>query len=98
MVGSMYAKDPSLNYICCHTKHHTTFGNSWGHKHVEFDVKIGGTIGYLLNSNLVKMKYSPLLQRFECYYGKAGVFTIDGDAGFLNVRISLCFLLDLPDG
>ncbi|KAF6747003.1 hypothetical protein DFP72DRAFT_1075827 [Ephemerocybe angulata] len=41
---------PTLNWVICHPAHTTRFsgeqGVSWGHSHVEFDIKIGGTIGY----------------------------------------------------
>ncbi|KAF8070714.1 hypothetical protein FPV67DRAFT_1038537 [Lyophyllum atratum] len=41
---------PEFNWVVCHTKHRTkwkgTKGVDWGHDHKEFDVKIGGTIGY----------------------------------------------------
>ncbi|RDB14946.1 hypothetical protein Hypma_016156 [Hypsizygus marmoreus] len=50
LVGQLNAKDPKLNYVICHTKHTTAFdgvsGKDWGHSHQEFDVKIGGTVGY----------------------------------------------------
>ncbi|KAG6902767.1 hypothetical protein C0995_011915 [Termitomyces sp. Mi166 len=41
---------PEFNWIACHTKHRTKFtgvkGKDWGHDHHEFDIKVGGTIGY----------------------------------------------------
>ncbi|KAF8079373.1 hypothetical protein FPV67DRAFT_115230 [Lyophyllum atratum] len=49
-VGKMNKQNPKFNYIMCHTKHTTAFdgkqGVDWGHTHQEFDIKIGGTIGY----------------------------------------------------
>ncbi|KAF9465411.1 hypothetical protein BDZ94DRAFT_1234573 [Collybia nuda] len=50
LVGDMRAKSPQFNWVICHTKHKTAFdgtrGKDWGHSHQEFDVKIGGTVGY----------------------------------------------------
>jgi len=70
LVGDMSHNNPAFNYVVCHTKHTTAFdgveGTDWGHSHQEFDVKVGGTIGY------------------EIYYLKSGVFTRQGDGGFLN--------------
>ncbi|TEB28225.1 hypothetical protein FA13DRAFT_1794209 [Coprinellus micaceus] len=41
---------PEFNWVICHVAHRTEFdGNKdehWGHRHQEFDVKIGGNIGY----------------------------------------------------
>ncbi|KAG6920223.1 hypothetical protein DXG01_004992 [Tephrocybe rancida] len=41
---------PQFNWIAIHTKHRTNFkgvrGTDWDHSHKEFDVKVGGTIGY----------------------------------------------------
>ncbi|KAF5354341.1 hypothetical protein D9756_007325 [Leucocoprinus leucothites] len=41
---------PDFNWVACHTKHETQFdgeqGKDWGHQHQEFDIQIGGTIGY----------------------------------------------------
>lgn len=40
-----------MNYVVCHTKHTKAFdgkeGTDWGHSHQEFDVKVGGTIGFV---------------------------------------------------
>lgn len=50
LVGKMNAKNPKFNYVICHTKHKTAFdgkqGTDWGHSHQEFDIKVGGTVGY----------------------------------------------------
>ncbi|KAF4574279.1 hypothetical protein EYR36_005612 [Pleurotus pulmonarius] len=50
LVGKLHAQHPNFNWIACHTKHDTKFdgkrGVDWDHRHQEFDVKIGGTIGY----------------------------------------------------
>lgn len=49
VVGDLSAKDPSLNYVICHTKHEYNWdgvqGQDWSHSHQEFDIQIGGTIG-----------------------------------------------------
>jgi len=41
---------PLYNWVICHTKHETHFdgvqGKDWEHSHQEFDIKLGGTIGY----------------------------------------------------
>ncbi|KAF5380436.1 hypothetical protein D9615_004667 [Tricholomella constricta] len=41
---------PQFNWAICHTKHRHKFkgvrGKDWDHEHKEFDVIIGGTIGY----------------------------------------------------
>ncbi|PFH46858.1 hypothetical protein AMATHDRAFT_68961 [Amanita thiersii Skay4041] len=50
VVDQLKAKNPHLNYVVCHTKHTYKWdgqrGKDWDHSHQEFDVKIGGTIGY----------------------------------------------------
>ncbi|RDB14945.1 hypothetical protein Hypma_016158 [Hypsizygus marmoreus] len=50
LVNALNSKSPKLNYVICHTKHSTAFegtkGTDWGHAHQEFDIKVGGTIGY----------------------------------------------------
>ncbi|KAG9219668.1 hypothetical protein CCMSSC00406_0006010 [Pleurotus cornucopiae] len=50
LVGKLHAQHPNFNWIACHTKHDTKFdgkrGVDWDHRHQEFDVKIGGTVGY----------------------------------------------------
>ncbi|KAJ8456573.1 hypothetical protein ONZ45_g3123 [Pleurotus djamor] len=50
LVGQMHAQHPDFNWIICHTKHDYKFdgqrGKDWDHRHQEFDIKIGGTIGY----------------------------------------------------
>ncbi|KAJ8508617.1 hypothetical protein ONZ45_g9128 [Pleurotus djamor] len=50
LVREMRKKYPSYNWVVCHTKHETKFkgqkGKDWDHRHEEFDVKFGGTIGY----------------------------------------------------
>ncbi|KAF9458891.1 hypothetical protein BDZ94DRAFT_1312867 [Collybia nuda] len=70
VVDKLSAKDPSFNYVVCHTEHKTAFdgaeGKDWGHSHQEVDVQIGGTIG------------------FEIYHLKSGKFTRVGDGGYLN--------------
>ncbi len=46
----MFQKYPDFNFVICHTKHSYTWdgnrGQDWDHWHEEFDIKIGGTIGY----------------------------------------------------
>jgi hypothetical protein len=41
---------PGWNYVICHTKHAANFdgekGADWDHLHREYDIKIGGIIGY----------------------------------------------------
>ncbi|KAF5359387.1 hypothetical protein D9756_003622 [Leucocoprinus leucothites] len=41
---------PDFNWVVVHTKHETDFDGvqdeDWGHQHQEFDIEIGGTIGY----------------------------------------------------
>ncbi|KAF8152611.1 hypothetical protein B0H34DRAFT_861806 [Crassisporium funariophilum] len=41
---------PEFNWVCCHTSHTIhwdgTRGVDWGHYHEEYDIKLGGTIGY----------------------------------------------------
>ena len=48
---------PGFNWIICHTKHHYNWngvrGQDWNHDHKEFDVSIGGTIGYVLHYTLL---------------------------------------------
>ncbi|KAF8639362.1 hypothetical protein AX17_001551 [Amanita inopinata Kibby_2008] len=50
LVKEMQKKNPKFNYVVCHTKHETHFhgrqGKDWGHSHKEFDIKLGGTVGY----------------------------------------------------
>ncbi|KAJ8522025.1 hypothetical protein ONZ45_g1390 [Pleurotus djamor] len=52
VVAEMRNKFPNFNWVICHVKHSTNFegtrGVDWGHKHHEFDIVIGGTIGYEL--------------------------------------------------
>lgn len=44
------AKWPQYNWVICHTDHRQYFdgkqGENWGHYHREYDIDIGGTIGY----------------------------------------------------
>ncbi|KAJ8692726.1 hypothetical protein PTI98_010013 [Pleurotus ostreatus] len=51
LVGQLHAKQPNFNWIVCHTKHDYKWdgqrGVDWDHRHQEFDVKIGGTIGFV---------------------------------------------------
>lgn len=46
----MHSKHSDFNYVICHTKHDKKFdgkeGPDWSHQHREFDVQVGGTIGY----------------------------------------------------
>lgn len=41
---------PGWNYVMCHTDHAAKFdgtqGTDWDHLHQEFDIVIGGTVGY----------------------------------------------------
>ena len=41
---------PQFNWVICHVDHVTLFDGAkdedWGHGHEEFDITIGGTIGY----------------------------------------------------
>ncbi|KAF8867832.1 hypothetical protein BD779DRAFT_1604736 [Infundibulicybe gibba] len=50
MISSLRNSYPSYNFVMCHTKHKHqwdgAFGPDWGHWHREFDIKVGGTIGY----------------------------------------------------
>ncbi|KAL0960179.1 hypothetical protein HGRIS_011813 [Hohenbuehelia grisea] len=50
LVEKLKQQHPQFNWIVCHTKHETKFegkeGVDWSHHHQEFDIKIGGTIGY----------------------------------------------------
>ncbi|KAF8896150.1 hypothetical protein BD779DRAFT_1667991 [Infundibulicybe gibba] len=50
MIASLRRAYPSYNFVICHTKHihkwDGAFGPDWGHWHREFDIKVGGTIGY----------------------------------------------------
>ncbi|TFK35931.1 hypothetical protein BDQ12DRAFT_737235 [Crucibulum laeve] len=50
LVQKFVKQYPHFNIVVCHTKHDKKFdgkeGVDWGHKHQEFDVKIGGTVGY----------------------------------------------------
>ncbi|KAF5367707.1 hypothetical protein D9758_009858 [Tetrapyrgos nigripes] len=54
LVSEMNKQDSSHNYVVCHTKHETHWdgqqGADWNHTHKEFDIKIGGTIGYEIYS------------------------------------------------
>ncbi|KAF4600354.1 hypothetical protein AB1N83_006360 [Pleurotus pulmonarius] len=50
LVQRLHNEHPDFNWIVCHTKHDYKWdgkqGTDWAHKHQEFDIKIGGTIGY----------------------------------------------------
>ncbi|KAF4571192.1 hypothetical protein EYR36_008521 [Pleurotus pulmonarius] len=50
LVSQMQQQYPGFNWVVCHTKHETKFdgekGKDWDHRHQEFDVKLGGTIGF----------------------------------------------------
>ncbi|KAF7433739.1 hypothetical protein PC9H_005704 [Pleurotus ostreatus] len=50
LVQQLHSEHPDFNWIVCHTKHDYKWdgkqGVDWAHKHQEFDIKIGGTIGY----------------------------------------------------
>jgi len=49
-VSKLSAGQPSWSYVICHTAHTTQWdgvqGVDWYHAHQEFDIKVGGTIGY----------------------------------------------------
>ncbi|KAJ3508157.1 hypothetical protein NLJ89_g5906 [Agrocybe chaxingu] len=50
LVSKMFASYPEYNWVCCHTAHSYRWdgqeGVDWAHDHEEFDIVIGGTIGY----------------------------------------------------
>jgi len=50
LVSQLSGRNPKMNYVVCHTKHRYRFdgnrGSDWTHSHQEFDIKVGGTIGY----------------------------------------------------
>lgn len=50
LINRSKAKYPGYNWVMCHTKHTTKFdgqkGKDWGHRHEEFKVSFGKTIGY----------------------------------------------------
>ncbi|KAF4604958.1 hypothetical protein EYR40_003741 [Pleurotus pulmonarius] len=50
LVREMRAQFPEFNWVICHPEHDYKFdgerGVDWGHKHEEFDLVIGGTVGY----------------------------------------------------
>ena len=66
-VAESARKYPGYNVVIIHTRHETTGKHI--HKHVEVDIKIGGTIGY-------EIYYSRK--------GKPFTLTNKGDGGFLN--------------
>ncbi|KAF9502399.1 hypothetical protein BDN71DRAFT_1437989 [Pleurotus eryngii] len=47
--SEMRAQDPEFNWVICHPELDYKFdcerGDDWSHKHEEFDLVIGGTIG-----------------------------------------------------
>ncbi|KAJ6598599.1 hypothetical protein B0H10DRAFT_2085579 [Mycena sp. CBHHK59/15] len=49
-VAKLNAQQPKWNYVICHTDHTAKWdgveGKDWYHSHQEFDIKVGGTIGY----------------------------------------------------
>lgn len=49
-IGESMKKYPQWNWVICHTRHTTKFegqkGKDWGHRHQEFPVSFGKTIGY----------------------------------------------------
>ena len=52
LVAQLNSHDPSFNYVVCHTGHEVkwdgTHGVDWSHSHQEFDIQVGGTIGFVL--------------------------------------------------
>ncbi|KDQ24781.1 hypothetical protein PLEOSDRAFT_1107712 [Pleurotus ostreatus PC15] len=50
LVSEMQQQYPGFNWVVCHTKHETKFdgekGKEWDHRHQEFDIKLGGTVGF----------------------------------------------------
>ncbi|KAF8896147.1 hypothetical protein BD779DRAFT_1667989 [Infundibulicybe gibba] len=50
MISSLRNAYPSFNFVICHTAHKHQWdgalGPDWGHWHQEFDIQVGGTIGY----------------------------------------------------
>jgi hypothetical protein len=50
LVSETRQKFPDRNVVVCHTKHHYKWdgvqGQDWSHQHQEFDIQLGGTIGY----------------------------------------------------
>ncbi|KAF8896151.1 hypothetical protein BD779DRAFT_1667992 [Infundibulicybe gibba] len=50
VVASLRETFPSFNFVICHTKHSYEWdgdsGSDWGHWHQEFDIKVGGTVGF----------------------------------------------------
>jgi len=49
-ISTLRQKHPKYNFVMCHTKHTKNFagteGKDWYHDHREFDIKVGGTIGF----------------------------------------------------
>jgi hypothetical protein len=49
-IKKLKEKYPKHNVVMCHPKHvakwQSVQGKDWGQDHVEFDIKLGGTIGY----------------------------------------------------
>ncbi|KAJ3555187.1 hypothetical protein NP233_g12266 [Leucocoprinus birnbaumii] len=50
VVANGRSQFPDFNWVVVHPDHETDFDGvrdqDWGHQHQEFDIKIGGTIGY----------------------------------------------------
>ncbi|KAF8632327.1 hypothetical protein AX17_004876 [Amanita inopinata Kibby_2008] len=50
LVERMHSQYPTFNFVVCHVKHEAHWdgkqGQDWGHYHEEFDIKLGGTVGY----------------------------------------------------
>ncbi|KAJ7584364.1 hypothetical protein C8J56DRAFT_727880, partial [Mycena floridula] len=84
----LHEKDPSKTMSFCHTKHETNWdgktGHQWTHKHVEFDIRLGGTFGRVprqvhRDNNLI------LFLGYEIYTARHGTFNLSlGDGGYLN--------------
>jgi hypothetical protein len=61
------------------------------HDHEEVDIKVGGTVGYVLGLVLGEV-ISNHLFRFAIYAFKKGEFWRDGDGGYQNVSLFRLFI------
>lgn len=80
---------PQYNWICVHTAHSKSFegvaGEDYGQGHGDFDIKLGGVVGYAPLNPPPRLFADSAARRYEIYYCRGGVFALHGDGGFQNV-------------
>ena len=88
----MKSQYPSYNWVICHSPYSVAFdgveGTDYGYTHHELKVAFDKKIGSLLLTYLqylISFSHN-ILNRYDLYWAKSGIFYRYGDGGFINVR------------